>query len=335
MTPRKKVTLKEIAVAANLAVPTVSQILNGKKNFCSEQKIKEVKQIAHDLGYVPNIGYRIMIGQETNTIGVMVSSSTAMQEYFIRAQVLKLLDGFSRRGCVAFCQVMERSDSQAVNAVKETLGRGATRLVFVGAPCGMEEIFDLLDKKHIPYISDTEICQRYVTFDAETARIRLYNYLDRKTGGNFKICWPNDTYWRQNILPHAADPEYLADKLVKITPQGNGSYYDNCFAAGYEFVKELTARDPQLRGIAFPNDSYAHGAAMYLYENGRDDFYLAGCNGDSELRRFPYPVATGFFDTGKIAELMVERSFDNGPCRISVPVELQIRGKAIPENEYM
>lgn len=337
MTPRKKVTLKQIAAIANLAVPTVSQILNGKKNFCSEQKVKEVKQIAHDLGYVPNIGYRIMTGQETNTIGVMVSSATAMQEYFIRAQVLKLLEGFAVKGCAAFCQVMANDAASAVNTVRETLGRGATRLVFIGAPCGMKEIFDLLDKKRIPYISDSEISSRYVTLDSETARADLYRWLDRKTAGYFRIFWTDEgDLLKQYVFPQTGNPEYFAARLVNFQRTTDGSsYYDACFHKGYNCMKELLQSDPSLRGAAFPNDSYAHGAALYLHETGRSDIVLTGCNGDSELRRFPYPVATGVFNTDKLAELIIERSFDNDPCQIRVPVELQIRGQAINSDEYL
>ena len=84
MVKRKKVTLKEIAAAVNLAVPTVSQILNGKKNFCSAEQCEKVRETAKKMGYIANIGYRIMTGMETRTVGIMVACEEQMQEHHTR-----------------------------------------------------------------------------------------------------------------------------------------------------------------------------------------------------------------------------------------------------------
>ena len=68
-----KVTLKHVAAAANLAVPTVSQILNGRRNYCSEEQIARVRKLAAEMGYQPNIGYKIMVGEKTRTVAILFS----------------------------------------------------------------------------------------------------------------------------------------------------------------------------------------------------------------------------------------------------------------------
>ena len=73
MIKNRKVTLKQVAAAANLAVPTVSQILNGRRNYCSGEQIARVRKLADEMGYQPNIGYKITVGEKTRTVAILFS----------------------------------------------------------------------------------------------------------------------------------------------------------------------------------------------------------------------------------------------------------------------
>ena len=68
-----QVSLKSIACRCGLSVSTVSQILNGRRNYCSEEQIARVRKLAAEMGYQPNIGYKIMVGEKTRTVAILFS----------------------------------------------------------------------------------------------------------------------------------------------------------------------------------------------------------------------------------------------------------------------
>ncbi len=73
----KKPTLKTIAEASGMAVPTVSRALAGAPDI-SEATKERIRQIADDLGYIPNrAGVRLRTGR-TNVISLMMSAEGEM-----------------------------------------------------------------------------------------------------------------------------------------------------------------------------------------------------------------------------------------------------------------
>lgn len=71
------VTLKEIAEKAAVSVSTVSFALRGKKagkRSLSPETVSRVRKVAYQLGYRPNNLAKSLISNQTNTIGVLLSS---------------------------------------------------------------------------------------------------------------------------------------------------------------------------------------------------------------------------------------------------------------------
>lgn len=324
MLKSKKVTLKEIASAVNLAVPTVSQILNGRKNFCSQEQCEKVRQTAREMGYVPNIGYKILTGQITHTIGIMVACAEHMQEEHYRTLVLNLLKIFATKGCSSFCHILSTDKKNAYKEVEDYIGRGVERFVFLGQPFGSEEIFATLKKLQIPYIGSNMAFERFVMSDTAIGRQEIFRFLDQKTAGKFKIFWWKDSFHllKRIIEPMENSKYYLAKHAYIDNCIGN--YYDSAFTIGYNSMQEVLDNNPEIKGLAYPNDAIALGAARCLIERNIKDFYLTGCNGERELLRYPYPVSTAIFDLDKVSSLLAERVFDNGECKIYVPVTLKL-----------
>jgi LacI family transcriptional regulator len=65
------VTLKDIAAKAGVNISSVSKALNGSKEI-SPQKTMEIKQIARELNYMPNLSARALAGKGTCSIGVIL-----------------------------------------------------------------------------------------------------------------------------------------------------------------------------------------------------------------------------------------------------------------------
>ena len=65
--------LKIIAERAGLSQSTVSQILNRKANdFSSEETRQRVFALASELGYKQNFGHKLLRGDKTRTVGVLL-----------------------------------------------------------------------------------------------------------------------------------------------------------------------------------------------------------------------------------------------------------------------
>ncbi|MBQ6474512.1 MAG: LacI family DNA-binding transcriptional regulator [Victivallales bacterium] len=320
---KKKISLKEVAAAVNLAVPTVSQILNGRKNFCSAEQCQRVRQVAQEMGYVKNIGYRIMTGMETRTIGIMVSSPEQMQEEHFRSLILDLSQKFSDCGYAAFNHTLSSSAKNAYSEIQEYIGRGVERFIFLGLPFGYEQIASMLEKKGIPYVSSNQFFPRYVKADSAGGRVELLKHIDRKTDGHFLAFWWKDTELFDKQIAGMKNRRHFAERRAVLRPC-HGEFNAEAFQIGYETTAEILDGHPDIRGVSFPNDVYALGAARCLMDRGITGFHLTGCNGDRELLRYPYPVSTAIFDLKRISDLMAERIFDLEDCQIVVPTRLRL-----------
>lgn len=73
-TPKKNITLKTIATAANCSTAVVSTVLNGSRGNTkvSEQMRKQVLEVAKALDYRPNFASRSLKSNRSNTLGIYV-----------------------------------------------------------------------------------------------------------------------------------------------------------------------------------------------------------------------------------------------------------------------
>lgn len=69
---KKKVTMKDIALAASVSETTVSLVINDRPSRISELKKAEIKQLALDMNYRPNYLARSLSTQKSHTIGLII-----------------------------------------------------------------------------------------------------------------------------------------------------------------------------------------------------------------------------------------------------------------------
>lgn len=67
----KPITLNDIASKLNVSKVTVSKALRDHPDI-SKNRISEIKRVASDLGYIPNLAARNLSAKKTNTIGVII-----------------------------------------------------------------------------------------------------------------------------------------------------------------------------------------------------------------------------------------------------------------------
>ncbi|MBP2098567.1 LacI family DNA-binding transcriptional regulator [Enterococcus rivorum] len=67
-----KIRMKDIAKMANVSEAAVSLVLNDKPSRISEKKKKEIKAIAKELNYVPNMAAQSLAKKASQTVGIVI-----------------------------------------------------------------------------------------------------------------------------------------------------------------------------------------------------------------------------------------------------------------------
>jgi DNA-binding LacI/PurR family transcriptional regulator len=113
--PPKRVTLKDIAQACNLAVSTVSNILNDNKDSFASAKVKAlVKQTAEEMGYRKNFLSLSLRTQRTFSIGLCIDRvANETRRYFINSFV----KCFNDKGYEVALYSHEASSEKALEAI--------------------------------------------------------------------------------------------------------------------------------------------------------------------------------------------------------------------------
>ncbi|MEG1711349.1 MAG: LacI family DNA-binding transcriptional regulator [Clostridia bacterium] len=69
---KKRITIKDVALAANVSMTTVSLVLNGKNNSLPVSTCERVQKAVRVLDYQPNHAARTLVTNETKTIGIII-----------------------------------------------------------------------------------------------------------------------------------------------------------------------------------------------------------------------------------------------------------------------
>ena len=144
-----RITLKMISEHTGLAVSTISEILNDKPNFCSQETRKYVLNTAKELGYTPNLGFKLMTGRDTGTAAILYSQRRISFEEHNRALAMLLLEELDKLNRSAYTVVLSVDATQNLQRIRELISRGCREFFFLGAPMGDREIYDLIDSEKL------------------------------------------------------------------------------------------------------------------------------------------------------------------------------------------
>ena len=85
------ITLKEIAAEVGVSFQAVSSVLNNKKRtHVSAEKRAMIMETAKRLGYVPNINARVLTGNPSHVIGVLVDSTAPSVSFRLLPEIERL-----------------------------------------------------------------------------------------------------------------------------------------------------------------------------------------------------------------------------------------------------
>lgn len=84
MTNKSRITIKDVAKAANVSVATVSYVINGISNMVSQDTRDRVLQIINEMGYVPNMTARALVKNESRLIGFFIPANKDLKHLVLR-----------------------------------------------------------------------------------------------------------------------------------------------------------------------------------------------------------------------------------------------------------
>lgn len=184
---RKKVTIKDVAKEAGVAISTVSNALNGSP-LVTEETRQRIKRIADDMGYVPNVNGRLLKSGKSKRICFI--TNTVRGDYFC-----KLMDAMNL-ACVkkgyGLDIVITWDHDEILRHIME--GRSDGYIIFEGKHIQEEDLLKI-EKQQIPVIMiDRDICWKYigsVLFNSQQAAFELGTYLIKL--GHRKFCFMENT----------------------------------------------------------------------------------------------------------------------------------------------
>ncbi|OJG28769.1 hypothetical protein RU98_GL000362 [Enterococcus caccae] len=118
--------MKDIAKMANVSEAAVSLVLNDKPSRISEKKKQEIKTIAKELNYIPNIAAQSLAKNASQTIGVVIPD---IENPFFSKLCKQLEEQFRVMGYLTI--IVNSNDDFAVekNLIQMLLNRGVDGLI--------------------------------------------------------------------------------------------------------------------------------------------------------------------------------------------------------------
>jgi len=298
----KRVTLRQLAQICNLSAPTVSRVLKNQETYCTEETKKLVKQTARELGYIPNIGYKLMHGFKTKTVAIVAGYPDMIGFEYIQKMMLLLTDYLGEHGYFVYVIKMPKDWSQRGAVMRTALERGVEQFICLGKPCELEELEPVAKRVPVVLTGDVIPFISSVNIDIEYGITRLLEHFRSAGCRHIKAIVKNDpcrlralsSFFGKIVEPDSPDLLLLSPREDIRQPE-NIHDAELAMEAGYRRTGELLTRFPETDAILYYSDHYALGGAKYLLEHGKTpgkEIRIAGYNNTTAVRCCPCPISS-------------------------------------------
>lgn len=285
-------TIKDVARLAGVSVATVSRIVNGLPGYSPETR-KKVMSVIDELGYKPNAVARNLVNRKTNTIGVLLPQ---LSSHF----AAKLLQGIEdeahkRRYSVVICNT--DSNGKRTMDYLELLREKQVEGILFASEFLTEEYADTIRGFGIPAAVISTVSHvpeiPFIKVDDEAASFSAVQYLMEK--GHRKIGMIAGTKEDPiSGVPRVAGLKRAFEANQLSFNENWIEHGDFGFKSGYEAMKRLYRRNPEVTAVFAASDEMALGILSFCYEKGikvPDDLSVMGYD-DTEIATMSIPPLT-------------------------------------------
>ena len=143
------VTIKDVAIRANVAPSTVSRVISDSPLISEKTKVK-VRKVMDEMGYHLNYNAQMLALQSTKTIGIVMKNSTkeSMYNSFFPEVI---------RGISALCSKYDFSISLTTGESEEEIFNDVVKMVRGKRVDGMIVLYSKKEDKVVPYLIESGI----------------------------------------------------------------------------------------------------------------------------------------------------------------------------------
>lgn len=307
------VNIKDVAKKAGVSIAAVSYALNDKAGV-NEEKKKIIKQIAEEMGYIPNSLAKGLLLKKTDVIGIVVPDISAAYtasflkhlDRYARDRKFFLLLGSTSNDVITELEIINRFISKNVDALVITPGNYYDETVYEG-------IVADIHKRHIPFLftsmSFPNIKSSYVVPDLEDGEYRMTRYLLENGLKDFVFLGGRKHHHYTGVKYKGfqkACREFLTEfDESRFIECGENYSFEEGYAATAAFLKH--AKLPE--AFVCVNDLMAYGAVKGLKEHGLSVPEDVSVVGYDDLE-FPTIDAVGLTTVRIPLEEMAKRSIE-------------------------
>lgn len=306
----KRVTLHDVAAAADVSKSTVSRILDERLPRSESETARRVRQIAADMGYMRDVSAASLRRGKTSTVGVIVPRLTDTVMAMLYEELARAA---ARMGQFAIVATTDDKPEAVRSAAELLLHRGVDGLVLATARDD-DSFQDELEARGVPFVLAVRTDGRSPS-----------SVGDDRLGGYLATRHLIDLGHRRIGL--ISGPEYASNSRLR--KQG---FYDAMAEAGLpvapEWVKpstfgidsgaeaatHLMALTNRPTAVFAINDNTAIGAMSAILRLGLsvpDDVSLVGYNDIPIVRLLPTPLSTVRVPFDQIAAAALDQLSDN------------------------
>ena len=319
-------TIKSIAAEANISHQAVSAVLNNKTNCRVSPATRErILRIAREKGYRTNFGYKLMQGQATETVAIVISMRQMEHEEFVQEMVMKLMGRFNELGYATYLNNrMTRDPLRNVEQIQDLIRRGAQSFLFFGTPFGYREITAELRRQRCTFVGFKSEFERNLHVDSRRGTLKMLAFLRERIGNDFRLLLPAPLEQTPGTLRSRFDAlpvlfpelplEELSARYVTALPPlawEEPDFISQMYRNAYLGTEQVMREKHPPQALMFLSDNYALGGAAWLHEHGYRvgrDILVSGYNNTQAVRSSVLPILSAEHPQERIIEILLEES---------------------------
>lgn len=333
------VTIKDIAQAANVSAMTVSNVIHGRTKKVSRETKERIERIMEEMQYVPNMGARMLVQNQSRIIGVISGiPSDSEQETLSHPLAAEMLGEIEKviRSRGYYMMLYAASSEKEIRDLIHTWN--VDGILTIGIPT--EICRELGRDIRMPavftdcYFREDENFRNVGTEDEEGAYLAA-SYLIKK--GHRRIAYVTDGPYGQDGRPTDVSKRRL-EGFQRALVEAHIPVSDEHIYKGSIQEEEQTAMLQALAGhifdytaVIFSRDYYALEAMDYFRHHGiwiPKDISIVGFD-DLSMSKFAYPrlttVRQGAGEKGrKAAELLFQTLEEKEEKKVDIRIPVRL-----------
>lgn len=330
------ITIYDLAKQTGFSAPTISKALNGNGKLSDETR-QTIVEAAKKAGYTANMAAKALSTKHSRLIGVILED-VSMQRGFEHPLFGGLLNKFRKEIELAGYDLLFLSKhfNEGMSYIDHCRYRDVEGILIVN-PIDDDEEMKTLGTCGIPCVSTNEFIPGVCTVVTDNENAGQIAARVLYEAGHEKIGFLGAPF-RENSPAALERYKGFKAELESYGKECDEKYLEVCSAwwdgAGYEGMKKLYERCPDITAVFVVCDALAFGAMKYLLEIGKsipNDISVIGFDDDTTVLKAAPTLCTFRQDRDKIAQLASEVLLQGiagvpSPEIVRVPAEYIQRG---------